>query len=57
MADQEQNTNEQVPTPEQVLVEMRETMVPREEADQWQQKYNELCRNCYNVFRGSGTRR
>ena len=25
-------TNEQVPTPEQVLVEMRETMVPKEEA-------------------------
>lgn len=32
-------------TPEQVLVEMRETMVPKEEAQKWQDKYNELFRN------------
>lgn len=48
MSDQEMNTPEQVPTPEQVLVEMRETMVPREEADKWQQKYNELFRSVAN---------
>lgn len=47
MSDQEMN-NAQVPTPEQVLVEMRETMVPREEADKWQQKYNELFRSVAN---------
>ena len=47
MSDQEMN-NEQVPTPEQVLVEMRETMVPREEADRWQTKYNELFRSVAN---------
>ena len=48
MSDQELNTPAQVPTPEQVLVEMRETMVPREEADKWQQKYNELFRSVAN---------
>ena len=48
MADQEQNTNEQEKTPEQVLLEMRETMVPREEAEKWQSKYNELFRNGAN---------
>ena len=48
MSDQEMNTPAQVPTPEQVLVEMRETMVPREEADKWQQKYNELFRSVAN---------
>lgn len=47
MSDQEMNT-EQVPTPEQVLVEMREKMVPREEADKWQSKYNELFRSVAN---------
>ena len=48
MADQEQSTTEQEKTPEQVLLEMRETMVPREEADKWQQKYNELFRSVAN---------
>ena len=48
MTDNEMNTPAQVPTPEQVLVEMRETMVPREEADKWQQKYNELFRSVAN---------
>ena len=48
MSDQEMNTPAQVPTPEQVLVEMRETMVPREEADKWQQKYNELFQSVAN---------
>lgn len=53
MADQEQNkteqnTPEQEKTPEQVLLEMRETMVPREEAEKWQSKYNELFRNVAN---------
>lgn len=48
MSENEMNTPAQVPTPEQVLVEMRETMVPREEADKWQQKYNELFRSVAN---------
>ena len=48
MADQEQNTTEQEKTPEQVLLEMREKMVPREEAEKWQSKYNELFRNVAN---------
>ena len=48
MADQEQNATEQEKSPEQVLLEMRETMVPREEADKWQQKYNELFRSVAN---------
>lgn len=48
MTDQEQNATEQEKTPEQVLLEMRETMVPREEAEKWQSKYNELFRNVAN---------
>lgn len=48
MTDIETNANEQVPTPEQVLVEMRETMVPKEEAQKWQNKYNELFRSVAN---------
>ena len=44
----ETNVNEQVPTPEQVLVEMRENMVPKEEAQKWQTKYNELFRSVAN---------
>lgn len=48
MSDQEMNTSEQVPTPEQVLVEMKENMVPKEEAQKWQQKYNELFRSVAN---------
>lgn len=47
MSDETMNT-EQVPTPEQVLVEMRENMVPREEAAKWQNKYNELFRSVAN---------
>lgn len=47
MTDETMNT-EQVPTPEQVLVEMRENMVPREEAAKWQNKYNELFRSVAN---------
>ena len=53
MADQEQNKTEQnkteqAPTPEEVLAEMREKMVPREEAEKWQSKYNELFQNVAN---------
>lgn len=44
MIDETNVNTEQVPTPEQVLVEMRETMVPKEEAQKWQNKYNELFR-------------
>ena len=53
MADQEQNKTEQnktepAPNPEEVLAEMREKMVPREEAEKWQSKYNELFQNVAN---------
>lgn len=52
----ETNVTEQVPTPEQVLVEMRETMVPKEEAQKWQTKYNELFRSVANgSFSGEDT--
>ena len=46
----EQNVNEEVvtPSPEEVLVQMKENMVPKEEAQKWQQKYNELFRNVAN---------
>ena len=46
----EQNVNEEVvtPSPEEVLVQMKENMVPKEEAVKWQQKYNELFRNVAN---------
>ena len=50
MAENEQNVNEEVvtPSPEEVLVQMKENMVPKEEAVKWQQKYNELFRNVAN---------
>ena len=50
MAENEQNVNEEVvtPSPEEVLVQMKESMVPKEEAQKWQQKYNELFRNVAN---------
>ena len=41
---QNQNQNQEDMSPEQILVKMRETMVPREEADEWRQKYNQLFR-------------
>ena len=42
--------NEEVvtPSPEEVLVQMKENMVPKEEAQKWQQKYNELFRSVAN---------
>ena len=50
MAEIEQNVNEEVvtPSPEEVLVQMKENMVPKEEAQKWQQKYNELFRSVAN---------
>ena len=50
MAENEQNVNEEVvtPSPEEVLVQMKETMVPKEEAQKWQNKYNELFRSVAN---------
>lgn len=50
MAENEQNMNEEVvtPSPEEVLVQMKENMVPKEEAQKWQQKYNELFRSVAN---------
>ena len=46
----ETNVNEEVvtPSPEEVLVQMKENMVPKEEAQKWQQKYNELFRSVAN---------
>ena len=50
MAENEQNVNEEVvtPSPEEVLVQMKESMVPKEEAQKWQSKYNELFRSVAN---------
>ena len=50
MAENETNVKEEVvtPSPEEVLVQMKENMVPKEEAVKWQQKYNELFRNVAN---------
>ena len=50
MAENEQNVNEEVvtPSPEEVLVQMKENMVPKEEAQKWQSKYNELFRSVAN---------
>ena len=50
MAENEQNVKEEVvtPSPEEVLVQMKENMVPKEEAQKWQQKYNELFRSVAN---------
>lgn len=57
MAENEQMTNEvEAPTPEQVLIEMREKMVPREEAAKWQNKYNELFQSVANgTYSGEDT--
>lgn len=50
MAENEQNVNEEIvtPSPEEVLIQMKENMVPKEEAQKWQQKYNELFRSVAN---------
>ena len=49
MADNEQIMNEEVtPSPEEVLVKMKETMVPKEEANKWQKKYNDLFQSVAN---------
>ena len=50
MAENEQNVNEEVvtPSPEEVLVQMKENLVPKEEAQKWQNKYNELFRSVAN---------
>ena len=50
MAENEQNVNEEVvtPSPEEVLVQTKENMVRKEEAQKWQSKYNELFRSVAN---------
>ena len=50
MAEIETNVNEEVvtPSPEEVLVHMKENLVPKEEAQKWQQKYNDLFRSVAN---------
>lgn len=37
-----ENEEVRTPSPEEVLVTMRENMVPKEEAEHWQEKYNQL---------------
>lgn len=50
--EQTQETTMEDMSPEQVLVKMRETMVPKEEAEQWKQKYNSLFREvATNTFK------
>ena len=41
-------TNTENKTPEQILAEMREKMVPKEQAEKWEKKYNDLFRNVAN---------
>ena len=50
MAENEQNVNEELvtPSPEEVPVQMKENMIPKNEAQKWQQKYNELFRSVAN---------
>lgn len=50
MAENEQIVNDEVttPSPEEVLVQMKENLVPKEEANKWQQKYNDLFRSVAN---------
>ena len=36
------------PSPEEILLSMKENMVPREEAQQWQDKYNKLFQSVAN---------
>ena len=51
-SNQNQNQQTQTPdptptetkTPEQILAEMREKMVPKEQAEKWEKKYNDLFR-------------
>lgn len=48
MNENETVVNEESMSPEEVLAQMKENMVPKEEAVKWQQKYNELFRNVAN---------
>lgn len=43
-----ENEEMKTPTPEEVLVNMRENMVPKEEAQKWQEKYNQLFQSVAN---------
>lgn len=43
-----ENEEIKTPTPEEVLVNMRENMVPKEEAQKWQEKYNQLFQSVAN---------
>lgn len=50
MAENEQNVNEEVvtPSPEEVLVQMKETMCPKEEREEWKKKYYDLFQSLAN---------
>lgn len=61
---QNQNQQTQTPdptptepkTPEQILAEMREKMVPKEQAEKWENKYNDLFRKIADgTFSGEDT--
>ena len=64
MNNQNQNQKTQTPdptpteskTPEQILAEMREKMVPKEQAEKWENKYNDLFRKIADgTFSGEDT--
>ena len=67
MAESNQNQNQQnqtqdpapteTKTPEQILADMREKMVPKEQAEKWENKYNDLFRKIADgTFSGEDTK-
>ena len=48
MEEKETIVEEESMSPEEVLVKMKETMVPKEEANKWQKKYNDLFQRVAN---------
>ena len=48
MAENENLNEENVPTPEEVLQELQQNSVPKEEAEAWKQKYFKLFRDVAN---------
>ena len=48
MAENENINDENVPTPEEVLQELQQNSVPKEEAESWKQKYFKLFRDVAN---------
>ena len=48
MEENEKTVEQESMSPEEVLVKMKETMVPKEEANKWQKKYNDLFQSVAN---------